>query len=759
MKTKRTFKRLLALAICVMMFATLLPTTAMAALKTPALPKLSPNNSGIKVSWTAVSGAAMYGVYRKTGNGSWGCIKKTSSLNYTDTNVNSGVTYYYSIRCLDGGGKAASSYNKTGKAITFFVAPTLVDATSVSNGIRVRWDAVPGAPYYLVYRKDGGSWVKKAWVPNSSTSWTDTKVDPGVNYTYTVRVVTGQNGSALSGIDSTGVTTAFTGKVQVTDLSNTQTGVKITWSSLSGVDHYRVKRKFGSGDWETIYTGTGTTYTDDEVANNITYTYMVRGEDSANDPFGNYDSTGKSITYYAPPTLVDAVRENSGIKVTWEAVEGISNYCVYRKVNNVGEWKKLVFTPGTAGSAAGQLYYLDTTLPSGAEANYTVRCCNSNNEGVSSRDSVGVSTTSATWHEAPLLTGVACVKGGIKVTWQAVDGVTDYQILRKDSSHTSWDPITIVSGTTEYVDPDVASGGDVKVGERYTYTVACSDGTDMTSEYNPVGLSATYFLAPEMIAADCVKAGVRVTWKKTSGVNTYMVYRKTGSASWTELGAVTGTTFTDTDVKSAGHYNYAVACMVNGAVMSAHEDPGVDTYWYAAPTLTKISAGNNGMTITWEPVDGIGEYRVYYLEDDGSTLTVVSGGSSVTGTTFTDNNVTSGVRYTYAVRCISGGKVVSSYNTIAKFFYSAPVLSSISSTTKGVVKFTWKAVPGAPNYLVYRKLPTGSWQKVGTTKNVTYTDNTAVSGKTYYYTVRVVNNAGTGGLSGIDNTGLMIKVK
>ncbi len=760
MKTKRTLKRILALAICVVMFATLLPISAMAALPTPALPKLSPYDGGVKVSWTAVSGAAKYGINRKTGNGTWSCIAKvdSSTTSYKDTKVNSGVTYYYSIRCLNSAGKAASSYNKTGKAITYYVTPTLQGAVAVASGIKVSWDAVAGAPNYLVYRLSGSTWKKLG--TTTGTSYTDKKVDPNKTYTYTVRVVDAGGTVPLSGIDTTGVSGQFFGKVEVTSLSNTQTGVEIKWSTISGASDYRVYRKFGNGEWELITTESGNSYVDTEVANNITYTYRVRGYNGS-DPAGNYDEEGKSITFYAPPKMVEARRQESGILVVWESVEGISNYCIYRKVNGVGDWKKLGFSAGAATSVPGQLSYLDTTLPSGAEAAYTVRCC-VGTSGVSSIDTTGVSTTSSTFHEQPLLTGVAPAVGGIKVTWQAVDGVTDYQILRKDSSHTSWDPITIVSGATEYLDPDVDNGGDVKVGERYTYTVACSDGTDMTSEYNETGLSATYYLAPTMISAANRAAGVYVTWNKMSGVNTYRVFRKTGSASWTEVATVTGTSYTDSDVKSAGHYNYAVACVINGAVMSAHEDPGVETTFYEAPIISSLAPTSSGLKVTWNSVDGIDTYRLYYIEDNG-TLSIVPGASSVSGTSFIDGNVESGRKYTYTVRCVSGGSLVSSYNPTGKTttFYAAPVLvSATAAVVNNVSQVTvkWNNVLGAPKYAIYRKKATESWKKVGTSTTITYVDKTVEKGYTYFYTVRVIGTDGTK-LSSYDTTGLQVKAK
>ncbi|MCD8232325.1 MAG: fibronectin type III domain-containing protein [Clostridiales bacterium] len=85
-----------------------------------------------------------------------------------------------------------------------------------------------------------------------------------------------------------------------------------------------------------------------------------------------------------------------------------------------------------------------------------------------------------------------------------------------------------------------------------------------------------------------------------------------------------------------------------------------------------------------------------------------------------------------------------------------PELSGISNITKGV-KVSWESVTGAEKYRVYRKTSSGSWKKLGDTKSTSYTDTTAKSGTTYYYTVRCINAEGTSNTSSYDSTGLSIK--
>lgn len=65
---------------------------------------------------------------------------------------------------------------------------------------------------------------------------------------------------------------------------------------------------------------------------------------------------------------------------------------------------------------------------------------------------------------------------------------------------------------------------------------------------------------------------------------------------------------------------------------------------------------------------------------------------------------------------------------------SAPSFSLKNAKT-GVV-LTWDAVSGAKGYRVYRKTGGGEWQALCNTSGLSYTDDTVVSGESYCYTVR-----------------------
>ncbi|MGN0293379.1 MAG: NlpC/P60 family protein [Lachnospiraceae bacterium] len=162
------------------------------------------------------------------------------------------------------------------------------------------------------------------------------------------------------------------------------------------------------------------------------------------------------------------------------------------------------------------------------------------------------------------------------------------------------------------------------------------------------------------------------------------------------------------------------------------------------PTLKKVqTTGYQKIKISWKRLYGVDGYRIYRKTSGGSWSKVadVSGASS---TSYTDTKATYGKTWYYTVRAYKDQKTkFSGYNSKGLSCKSLLPTPSLKSTAyKGVksVQIKWSSVTDADGYVVYRKTGSdGSWKKLKTVSgnsSVTYTDNTAVLGTTYYYTVK-----------------------
>ena len=156
------------------------------------------SNSGVTVKWGKVTGATGYIVYRKTGNGGWQNLGKTTSTSFTDKTAKAGVTYKYTVKAYYS--SYFSAYNTNGYTVRRLTTPSLKSVTSAKAGVTFTWNKVTGATGYIVYRKTGnGGWVKLATVTgNSKVSYLDKTAKKGTTYTYTVKAYYGTSTSAYN---------------------------------------------------------------------------------------------------------------------------------------------------------------------------------------------------------------------------------------------------------------------------------------------------------------------------------------------------------------------------------------------------------------------------------------------------------------------------------------------------------------------------------------------------------------------------------
>ena len=333
----------------------------------PKVSKVKNTASGVKISWSVVSKANRYKIYRKVNGGSYksiGTVTNGATTSYTDTTAASGTTYVYRIKAYNDDSKSAYS---SGVSILFLQAPTLKKVAVKTTGLKVSWAKTSGASGYYIYRKmNGGSYAKIATVTSGSTaSYTDKTVKNKKNYTYTVKAY---NNTTASAYISDGISGTYLKAPALKKASATVKGVKVSWSKASGATGYYVYRKTKSGSYSKIGTVTGgstLTYTDTTAKNKTTYFYTVKAYNKST--ASDYVSTGVTILYLKAPVLKSVKGKTTGIKVSWEKVSGASGYAVYRKTGS-GSYKKIKDI--TSGS---KLSYTDTTVASKKTYTYTVR--------------------------------------------------------------------------------------------------------------------------------------------------------------------------------------------------------------------------------------------------------------------------------------------------------------------------------------------------------------------------------------------------
>ncbi|MCD7868040.1 MAG: Ig-like domain-containing protein [Clostridiales bacterium] len=305
------------------------------SLDAPSIKSVAAVNNGIKVTWNTVKNAATYIIAYGYQDGNW------DIRSYDTVTAGSGSTqthtilaqdledeftdYYIYVKASDSEGNESEESERV--YTSFLSIPVLNSAENTASGVKIQWGSVTGAGKYRVYRKtSGGSWKKLA--DTTSTSYTDKTAKSGTTYFYTVRCMNSEGNTFTSGYNTTGLSIQYLSCGTISKLTNTSTGIKVTWDKVTGASGYYVYRKTSSGTYKRIKTiagGDTLTYTDTAVQskNATTYLYAVRPYSGTTK--GYYKS--KTTVRLTTPVLSGVTNSSSGkATVKWTAVSGVSGY-------------------------------------------------------------------------------------------------------------------------------------------------------------------------------------------------------------------------------------------------------------------------------------------------------------------------------------------------------------------------------------------------------------------------------------------------
>ncbi len=461
---------------------------------------------------------------------------------------------------------------------------------------------------------------------------------------------------------------------------------------------------------------------------------------SVNTPDSNIASgssapiTSLSSKTLGATVLANAESVNGGVKVTWNATAGADNYAVYRKAD--GETKWSVIAENIADTS-----YTDTDVSNNVSYTYTVRSYNE-----SGIDATYNSTKTTTYFVAPSKITATTKVNSVLVSWSKVTGATAYRVYRRvvneDGTRSGWTTVAKTVKTTSFTDT-VKLVSDTK----YEYTVRT---------YGNGGQSATYvlgtvnYVGTPTVTVKSVYGGVQIKWTEVAGAVKYRVYRKVaGEKSYTKLVDVKSNVTSYIDKKAPNNKTiaYTVKAITSETTGSYK---GVAINYLKAPNAT-VKNVSSGVQVSWSKISGAKQYFLYRKAGNATGWTRIA---KLTGTSYVDKNVKSGVKYTYTVKAYSGS-FYSAYDTTgdAIYFLAKPKISSAVSSKTGIT-IKWSKSASSSGYLVYRKTGSGSYQQIakiaGNTK-VSYVDKTAKKGITYTYAVYAYKgsskSAGSGGFA------------
>ena len=355
--------------------------------------------------------------------------------------------------------------------------------------------------------------------------------------------------------------------------------------------------------------------------------------------------------------------------------------------------------------------------------------------------------TSATLHCAPtapvVKLGNSAASGKPMLTWNAVEGATSYRIYRSTSKGSGYSLLGTTTATSY-------TNTGAKAGTTYYYRVkACNDAG--LSPYSNVVSGKVKSVTPKP-SAPVVKIGhsassgkPMLTWNAVSGATSYKVYRATSqNGTYSLLGTVTATSYTNTGAKAGTTYYYKVKA-VNSAGESAYSN--VVSGKTTVTTLTMGHSASSGKPqLTWKAVSGAASYKVYRATAKNGAYSVIN---TTKALTYTNTGAALGTTYYYKVEALNAAGKSMGFSAIVEGKV-APVLAVGYSSVSGKPQLTWKAVPGATEYQVYRSTQQNSgYTKINTTTATSYVNTGAKANTTYYYKIVAVKGTAVSDFSNI----------
>ena len=455
---------------------------------------------------------------------------------------------------------------------------------------------------------------------------------------------------------------------------------------------------------------------------------------------GNGDLTNATLHCAAVPAAPVVKLGNSATSgkpvLTWNAVPGATSYKVYRATSKSGTYSLL----GTVTTTS----YTNTGAKEGTTYYYKVKAANGAGESAYSNVVSGKVVVTPKPAAPVVKIGNSASSGKPQLTWNAVSGATSYKVYRATSQSGTYSLLGTVTATSY-------TNTGAKAGTTYYYRVKAVNDAGL-SPYSNIVSGQVKTVAQQKPSTPVVKIGhsassgkPMLTWNAVSGATSYKVYRATSQkGTYSLLGTVTATSYTNTGAKAGVTYYYKVKA-VNSAGESAYSN--VVSGKTTVTTLTMGHSSTSGKPqLTWKAVSGAASYRVYRATAKNGAYSVIN---TTKALTYTNVGAALGTTYYYKVEALNAAGKSMGFSAVVEGKV-APVLAVGYSSVSGKPQLTWKAVPGATEYQVYRSTQRNSgYSKINTTTSTSYVNTGAKAGTTYYYKIVAVKGTAVSDVSNI----------
>ena len=657
----------------------------------------STDGDSVSLSWSAVSLASSYNVYR---DGE--LLTSVSDTSFSESGLADG-TYIYEVASVNDYGESASkasvSVNINVDTSSAPAAPADLTASVDGDSVSLTWSAASLASSYKVYRD--GELLNSV----SDTSFSESGLTDGT-YIYEVASVNDYGESARKAsvrvdinADTLSAPTAPTDLIASTDGDS----VSLSWSAVSLASSYNVYR-----DGELLNSVSDTSFSESGLADS-TYIYEVASVndygESASKASISVDINVDTSSAPAAPADLTASTDGDSVSLSWSAVSLANSYKVYRD----GELLNSVSDTSFSESGLADSTYI-----------YEVASVNDYGESASKASiSVDINLDTSSTPTAPTDLTASTDGDSVSLSWSAVSLASSYKVYRDGEflnsvSDTGFSESGLDDGTYIY---EVASVNDY--GES-------ANKASVSVDINVDNSSAP--AAPTDLTASTDGDSVSLSWSAVSLASSYKVYR-----DGEFVDSVSDTGFSESGLDD-GTYIYEVASVNDYGESADKASISVDVETPvapAAPTDLTASVDGNSVNLTWSAVNLASSYKVYR---NGVFR------ASVNDTSFSDSGLAENT-YVYEVSSVndygeSADKASVSVDVDLSLLLPATPTDLTASVDGDSISLTWSAASRANHYWVIKN---GSI--VSTSSDTSFNDHFLEHG-TYTYIVYSYNDYG-----------------
>jgi fibronectin type 3 domain-containing protein len=374
-----------------------------------------PGNAQVLLSWSAVSGATSYKIYRSLNQsgGPYTLVTSPTSTSYTDTGAINGTTinprtYYYVVSAVNGVGEGAYSNEAAAQPGASGSAGVMLFSTADTTAVSSQPTAIYGY-HNLMY----------AWNGASSTYVTYVKFDlSGVSGTVTgatLSIYGFSNGASATNVSVSPVADTTWTEAGLNWNTRPTVGTALTSISVPTTEAYQ--------NWDV------SSYIHSEQLAGHTQVTLALTQDSVGTIIGNLraresGALPRLTLITSGPTEPSGLTATGGlgqVSLAWNSVPGATSYSVKRALVTGGPYT-------TIATGVTATTYTNTGLGDGTTYYYVVSATNSTGEGANSAQASATTNTVTTPRNLAVTPG----DQQTLLTWTPVAG-QGYNVYRSDS--------------------------------------------------------------------------------------------------------------------------------------------------------------------------------------------------------------------------------------------------------------------------------------------------------------------------------------